>query len=111
MEARYCTFEYLYRDADNYKAYGRVLMLGSATPSTVALLRSRLIDSEYFDVASTGVPSLQHELQSLSGGPTEADHGWHEFIDLRPSSKYELGSLTVVGTLDQFISALACSSA
>jgi len=76
-------FEYLYRDAGNYKAWGHVVLTGLVSADDERALREHL-DSEVFFVAeSVGVPSLQRELWALSGGPTEDDHGFHEFHGFR----------------------------
>lgn len=79
-----CTvFEYLYRDAGNYKAWGQVLLTGHVSAEDERAFRSCLESSEFFVAEDVGVPSLQRELWALSGGPTEDDHGWHEFHGFR----------------------------
>lgn len=77
-------FDYLYRDASNYKVYGSVLLTGHLTPPQVSELQACLIDSEFFVAAEIPVPNLDDQLFVLSGGPTEDDHLWHTFLGVRP---------------------------
>jgi hypothetical protein len=41
-ETKFCIFEYLYRDASNYKAWGEVLLSGAPTENEIAALRASL---------------------------------------------------------------------
>lgn len=90
MQPDYTVFEYLYRDAGNYKAWGQVLLTGRVSAEDELAFRSCLDSGEFFVAEDVGVPSLQRELWALSGGPTEDDHGWHEFHEFRPASPEEL---------------------
>jgi hypothetical protein len=70
-------FEYLYRDAGNYKNWGEVVFKNNNNLDVESLdrkVRNVLIDSEYFVAEKVSVPSLQFEeyIEAL-------DHGWHEF--------------------------------
>ncbi|MDB5709021.1 MAG: hypothetical protein JWL96_1091 [Sphingomonas bacterium] len=73
-------FEYRYRDASNYKVSSRILLSGSLADEERALVMSKLHDDEFFVAEQVGIPPLREALYELSGGPTEDDHGWHEFI-------------------------------
>lgn len=73
--------EYMYRDAGNYKAYGTVLLSGSIDPSDRRDIVSKMDDGLYFIAEQVGLPTLYHELEKWSSGPTRDDHCWHEFLD------------------------------
>lgn len=79
----YTVFEYLYRDAGNYKAWGSVLLTGTVTPVQEAEFRKLLDGGEFFVAEKVGIPPLNRELWTWSGGPTEGDHGFHEFYGFR----------------------------
>lgn len=99
-ETRYSVFEYLYRDASNYKAWGELLLLGAVTDSDAAKIRHHLDMGEYFVPELVGVPPLQAELYQYGNGPSEDDHVFHEFVDLRPATKLEVEILPLWGTLE-----------
>ena len=73
-------FEYRYRDASNYKAWGRILLNGRLSDADRALVIDSLEDGEFFVAEQVGIPPLYQALYQLSDGPTEDDHGWHEFV-------------------------------
>ncbi len=77
--------EYLYRDASNYKQYGRVVLAGALS---IKDIRHLLIDGEYFIPSQAGLPDLQHKFRAQGFEyPTEDDHAWHEVISLRLTVK------------------------
>lgn len=86
----YTVFEYLYRDAGNYKAWGSVLLTGMVTPVQEAEFRKLLDGGEFFVAEKVGIPPLNRELWAWSGGPTEDDHGFHEFHGFRPAQEEDL---------------------
>ena len=70
-------FEYLYRDAGNFKNWGEVILVNRHGHDVNALeqrARQVLIDQEYFDADKAMVPNLNFKdhIEAL-------DHGWHEF--------------------------------
>lgn len=81
-------FNYLYRDASNYKNYGSMVF---SNPNHLeiskieATIRISLIDGEFFIHEKINIPSLFFETKN------EDDHGWHEF---------EMVSLTEVNPTD-----------
>lgn len=81
----YTIFEYLYRDAGNYKAWGRVLLTGMVTLEQEAEFRKLLDGGEFFVAEKVGIPPLNRTLWTWSGGQTEDDHGFHEFQGFRPA--------------------------
>jgi hypothetical protein len=76
-------FEYLYRDAGNFKAFGEVLLEGELKPVEQQLIRDRLFSGEFFIAEQVGVPPLYRQLYEWSGGPTKDDRCWHEFVGFR----------------------------
>lgn len=73
-------FDYRYRDAGNFKAFGSVTFDGSITPQQKEAVRSTLESGDFFIAEQVGVPPLYDQLYHWSNGPIEADHCWHEFV-------------------------------
>lgn len=70
-------FSYLYRDAGNYKAYGEVIFDnpdGIAVEELELILRSKLIDGQWFYARGWNLPDLHFEKWD-----EDLDHGFHEF--------------------------------
>lgn len=101
----FCVFEYLYRDASNYKAVGMLLLSGQLSSRDENFIRQKLDASEYFVAEQVGIPSLYRSLWELSGGPTQDDHAFHEFIKLRIATEEEIKSLEPHSSLDELIKA------
>jgi hypothetical protein len=99
----WCVFEYLYRDASNYKAWGIILLSGNPSQNNIATLQARLESDTYFVAEQVGIPALYKELWNLSGGPTNDDHALHEFVALRAASKNEKKSLPFFGELSDLL--------
>ena len=95
---RFCVFEYLYRDADNFKAWGALLLKGVLTDTQVAEMRSKFESEEFFIAEQIGVPPLYEELWAYSGGLTQSDHPWHEFFAVRPAEANDLATGTPWGS-------------
>jgi hypothetical protein len=95
----YCIFEYLYRDASNYKVGGEILLTGTPSQNDIDALRASLESGEYFVAEQVGIPVLYKELWDLSGGPTIDDHALHEFVALRVAREDERKSLKLFGDL------------
>ncbi len=87
----YCLFEYLYRDAANYKAYGRIWLKGNISKYQKNVIIEKLHEGEFFIAEQLEIPALYDELYSLSSGPTNDDHVWHTFEGLQ---NYGANSLT-----------------
>lgn len=79
-------FEYLYRDAGNYKAFGEGLVRVGRGEDAEAKVRVALGVEGTFVAEQCGIPPLYAALWELSDGPTEDDHALHEFVRLRPAS-------------------------
>ena len=93
-----CIFEYLYRDASNYKAWGKILLSGATTDNEITTLRGCLESGEYFVAEQVGIPAVYEELWKLSGGPTEDDHALHEFVGMWEATEEEIASMPLFGT-------------
>ncbi len=78
----YCKFRYQYRDGSNYKISGEVMLRGQATTADEDAIRKACVDGLYFVAEKVGIPSVREALFMYSGGPTEDDVPWHEFIAL-----------------------------
>jgi hypothetical protein len=76
-------FDYMYRDAGNFKAFGSVTLEGCLTPDDQVIIQSRLSSGEFFIAEQVGVPALYRQLYQWSGGATDSDHCWHEFVGFR----------------------------
>ena len=83
-------FDYLYRDASNYKSWGSLLLEGRATETELEQLRAQLNCDEFFIAEQVGIPPLYAELWKFSDGPTKDDHVWHTFHELRQADQEEI---------------------
>jgi hypothetical protein len=79
-------FEYLYRDADNHKAFGKVAFVGEVSGADWDVAMSSFEEGSYFIAEQVGLPALYSGLFRWSGDvPTDADHCWHEFVSITNS--------------------------
>ena len=99
----FTVFEYCYRDAGNYKAYGQLLLEGAVSAADVQNLQTHFESGEFFIAEQLGIPPLYDELWALSGGPTQDDHVWHTFHDMRPAGS-EVATVRVFDTAKNLIS-------
>ena len=100
---KFCVFEYLYRDAANYKAWGTLVLRGAATESDLAVLATHFESGEFFIAEQLGIPPLYAELWEFSNGPSIDDHVWHTFHALRPATEEAING-PIFATLKEFIS-------
>lgn len=80
---RFLVFDYLYRDADNYKSSGSIWLGGTLTDAERSELVVCLDGGEFFIAEQVGVPPLYSALFQYDGGPNESDHEWHTFAGFR----------------------------
>jgi len=104
MEAPYTIFEYLYRDAGNYKSWGKLLLAGSVSQDYSEAIISCLETDNFFVAEQVSIPPLYEELWALSGGKTEDDYAYHQFFELRPATSDEIGELEVFTDTDELLS-------
>lgn len=100
----YYVMEYLYRDANNFKAFGQLLLTGKASDSGFSEIKTSLDSGEYFVAEQVDIPPLYSLLWRYSNGPTNADHAYHEFIEIRSATNEEIASLAVWGDMSTLIS-------
>lgn len=103
----FSVFEYLYRDAGNFKAWGALLLKGTLTEAQVSEIRTKLECGEFFIAEQIGVPPLYQKLWAYSDGPTESDHVWHEFFALRPAEENDLVEGAPWGTASALFTAVS----
>lgn len=101
----YFVLEYLYRDADNFKAYGGILLTGNVAENYVSQIESLLESGEYFVAEQVGIPVLYSGLWKFSNGPTSADHAFHEFIKIRHAVDSEIKTIEYWGTTTSLLDA------
>ena len=100
----YSVFEYLYRDAGNFKAYGAVLLEGVLSDTEVDSLCRRFDGGEYFIAEQIGIPTLYQALWDECGcePSDDMDHVWHEFHAIRLANPDDLSSLQRWGRVADF---------
>jgi hypothetical protein len=79
-------FEYMYRDAGNYKAFGEVWLSGFLSYEEKDFIFSTMESGEFFVAEQIGVPALYQKLYVSSGGPTKDDHTWHTYQEFRENT-------------------------
>ncbi len=72
-------FNYLYRDAGNFKVHGSILLSGKLTNEQQAEIVMKLESEEFFIAEQVGLRPLYDALYEFSGGMTREDHVWHSF--------------------------------
>ena len=102
-------FEYMYRDAGNWKTYGAVLLAGFDQSAEARILGS-LDSGKAFVAEQVSIPALcEKHWKDCGDGPSDMDHAFHEFVCLRPATIEDRESLQVemslVGLLEKFASA------
>src|SRR3546814_11413371 len=87
MEGHFTVFEYMYRDAGNFKTEGRMLLSGM-DPEAEAVIRGCLEWGDQFVAEQVGVPALCEEhWDSVGEDPSDLDHAYHEFVCLRTADR------------------------
>lgn len=98
----FTVFEYLYRDAGNFKTWGKLLLSGEV-PDAENRVRRCLEWGNQFVVEQVGVASLCDEhWEAVGDGPSDLDHAFHEFAGFRPPAKDER-SLQIWGELSELV--------
>ena len=106
----HCVFDYVYRDAGNWKTHGSVLLTGDVR-SVRDAIQACCEWGGLFVAEQVGIPSLcEKHWTDCGDGPSELDHAYHEFIDLRPASNEEIATMPIAGTLSAFLEQMrACA--
>lgn len=109
MEGKFTVFEYMYRDAGNFKTTGRLLLSGQ-DPQAEAAIRSCLEWGDQFVAEQIGVPALCEEhWQSVGEDPLDLDHAYHEFVGLRPAETADM-SLRQWGPLTEMVARMRAAA-
>lgn len=95
----YSVFEYLYRDASNYKTYGQVRLEGHYSEASLATIRRHVGPDSQFVPQLIGLLPFQERPRPSGLIPTKDDHVWHEVIELRQATEPEIATLPCWGTL------------
>lgn len=106
MSRRHSVLEYQYRDWGNNKAFGLLLLRGTPTKTELARLVLQADSDVFFFAERIGVPTLYHQLWRWSGGPTEDDHSFHEFVAVRAATQEEIDSLPYWGSASDLVTRL-----
>jgi len=103
MKHDYCVFEYMYRDAGNWNTHGALLLAGNADKACETL-RQCLEWEDLFVAEQVGIASLcARHFADHGEEPSDLDHAFHEFIDLRPATAEEVASMSLAGSLDEMM--------
>lgn len=102
----FSVFEYLYRDASNYKSWGTLVLRGAVTASDLGVLKSKFESGEFFIAEQLDIPTLYAELWEFSNGPSIDDHVWHSFFALRLATDEDVTD-SVFGTVADLISKIS----
>lgn len=73
-------FEYLYRDASNYKNWGEVIFSNKCGLEIKVIeiqIENDLVDNQFFIAEQLDLPVLYFDKYDL-----EMDHSWHEFSSI-----------------------------
>lgn len=90
MGQEFVVFKYMYRDAGNFKTFGRLLLTGQDVAAGAAI-RKCLEWGNQFVAEQISIPVLCEEhWASVGEGPSDLDHAFHEFIGLRAAGAEDL---------------------
>lgn len=108
----HCVFEYMYRDAANWKTSGRVLLTGQSCASHVDAIVEGLDSGAFFVAGQIGIPALQQQHLDFYDpiDDEDLDHAFHEFVALRPAEPNELRELPIVGPVTDLIARVQSSA-
>lgn len=91
-------FEYLYRDASNYKVFSRFILSGTLSEAQVSDIKGKLNDGENFIPSKVGLP------ENRFASWTEDDHDWFELIDISETSRpVDFNAFTAQQLYDRFM--------
>ena len=92
------SFEYLYRDAVNYKIFETIVLCGALRIDEITPF---LHEGEFFIPSQVGLIDLQPSVK------TEYDHGWHEIVEVKPTDEEVTITLTTAKLAASFRDAAA----
>ena len=96
-------FEYMYRDAGNFKSYGSVSLIGELTVDERDEIESKMESREFFIAEQIGLKPLYDVLYKFSNGTTDQDHVWHCFRGFKkPDFSDNVVEAETWGTVSEF---------
>lgn len=98
-------FDYLYRDAGNFKSHGSIILIGDLSVDDMRKITDAMEDGDRFIAEQVSIPALYSELFKWSGGRISSDHVWHSFEGFREVSPDEDDNLVIWGRKENFVSA------
>ncbi|MGH3710412.1 MAG: hypothetical protein ACRDRQ_20410 [Pseudonocardiaceae bacterium] len=104
-------FEYMYRDAGNWKTFDKLLMEGNCE-GVQSVLAACLDWGNQFVAEQVDVPPLyEKHFADCGEGPSDLDHAFHEFICLRPATEEEQAGIKIHCTLPEFVTRMQKAAA
>jgi len=105
---KHTVFEYLYRDASNYKVWGELLLEGELSEACGLRLCQYFDGGEFFIAEQIGIPPLYELLweQCQSEPSEELDHVWHTFGGIRPANNEDCARLAPWGSVATLVNAI-----
>lgn len=100
----YCVFEYLYRDGGNWKTWGAILLSGRLPVGARQKIESCFETDGLFVAEQIHIESLCPAHFERYSGPTQLDHAYHEFHDLRVATKEDVATMVVAESVSSFLS-------
>lgn len=94
-------FNYLYRDAGNYKVYDEIIFANQNThslPEFELIIRNHLIEGEFFIPGKWHIPRLK-----LGSYSSELDHDYHEFESLEFTDENQNANCDITDFLNRII--------
>ncbi|KAA3614743.1 MAG: hypothetical protein D8M58_09800 [Calditrichaeota bacterium] len=94
-------FEYLYRDAGNYKQFGFIVLNNPSNldPDTAtSLIRKHLIDGEFFYPKKVQIPLIERYKFDF-----DLDHQWYEFENFSFTNEIHTDPRSVETFINSFI--------
>jgi hypothetical protein len=76
-------FDYMYRDAGNFKAHGSILISGRLSGGEKSRILDAMEANEFFIAEQLAIPPLYDALFQYSDGRISSDHAWHSFCGFR----------------------------
>lgn len=91
-------FNYLYRDAGNYKIFGSIIFNNLENidiKSIEKVIKNKLIDGEFFNPLDWKIPRLHFDTASKA-----LDHDWNEFEKIEITKEDATDSRTILEFID-----------
>lgn len=103
--AEFSMFEYLYRDASNFKQFCGILVTGTATQQEISAIESTLFEGMHFIPEMVGLASLQHRFSDISIVPAIDDHEWHEVCGFEIATDEDIQQNDIVCSITELVGA------